>query len=159
VRVAAPEAIALADALREAFPTEWLVQLRAMLAQRVARIAGFASVRDYVAASLPCAFLAPDGACGVYAWRPLVCRGFHSLSRMACQHFYIDLGHRPPPIERVGRYGANGVQRGMSDACAADGRDGGLYELHGAVLRALETTDCASRWAAGEDVFAGCTES
>ena len=102
VRVSAPEAIALAQALSEAFLAAWLDQLRAILAQRVARIAGFTSVREYLDAKLPCAFLAPTGDCGVYAWRPLVCRGFHSLSRMACQHFYINLAHRLPPIEHVG---------------------------------------------------------
>lgn len=159
VRVSAPEAIALAAALSEAFPVAWLDQLRAMLAQRVTRIAGFASVREHVAAKLPCAFLAPDGDCGVYAWRPVVCRGFHSLSRMACQHFYIDLAHRPPPIERLGHYAASAVLRGLTNVISADHRDGGFYELHGAVLRALDTPDCAVRWAAGEDVFAGCKPS
>lgn len=159
VRVSAPEAIALADALREAFPAEWLAQLRALLAQRVATIAGFAGVREHIAASLPCAFLGHDGGCAVYEWRPLVCRGFQSLSRMACQHFYIDLANDPPPIERVGHHGADAVVRGLTGVCAADGRDGGSYELHGAVLRALETPDCAARWAAGEAVFAGCRPS
>jgi len=159
VRVSAPEAIALADTLRDAFPPEWLDQLRALLAQRVARIAGFAGARDYIAAGLPCAFLAADGSCGVYAWRPLVCRGFHSLSVMACQEYYIDHTRPPPPIDRVGHYAANAVLRGLTGAVAADGRDGTFYELHGAVLRALETADCATRWAAGEHVFAGCQPS
>ena len=159
VHLSAPEAIALATALSEAFPAAWLDQLRAILAQRVARIAGFTSARDYLTAKLPCAFLSPEGDCGVYAWRPLVCRGFQSLSRMACQHFYIDLAHRPPPIESVGRYGANAVLRGLTNVCSADQRDGRTYELHGAVLRALDTPACAARWAAGEDVFAGCKAS
>ena len=33
---------------------------------------------------------------------------------------------------------------------------GNTYELHSALLRALDTPDVAERWARGEDVFAGC---
>ena len=49
--------------------------------------------------------------------------------------------------------------RRLTSVLRADHRDGGFYELHGAVLRALDATDCATRWASGEDVFAGCTPS
>src|SRR5271154_6611896 len=35
VRVSAPEAIGIAEALREAYPPEWLATLRAIIAQRV----------------------------------------------------------------------------------------------------------------------------
>lgn len=156
VRVTAPEAIAIARALAEAFPADWLERLQAMLRQRVALIAGLPGVRDYAQARLPCAFLAPDGACAVYDWRPVVCRGYHSLSRADCQEKYVDFAAKPPPIERVGHTAANATVRGLTLALRAARRDDGLYELHGAVLRALETPDAAARWARGERLFQGC---
>src|SRR5438477_223632 len=48
------------------------------------------------------------------------------------------------------------VLTGLTSACAAAGRDSALYELHSAVLRALDVPDANDRWVAGDDVFAGC---
>ena len=156
VRVSAPEAIGIAEALRAAYPPEWLATLRRIIAQRVERISVLGTVRAYLEARLPCAFLAPDGGCAVYERRPLVCRGFHSLSRSACQEKYVDLASPPPPIDSYAHMAANAVLHGVVAAVAAAGKDGRLYELHGAVLRALDTPDAGARWARGEAVFAGC---
>jgi Fe-S-cluster containining protein len=156
VRVSGPEAIGIADALRDAYPPEWLATLHRMIAQRVERIADLPTVRAYLEARLPCAFLAGDGGCAVYEWRPIVCRGYHSLSRSACQEKYVDLAQPAPPIDSYAHMAANAVLHGVSAAVAAAGKDGRLYELHGAVLRALDTPDAARRWAQGEDIFAGC---
>jgi Fe-S-cluster containining protein len=154
VLISAPEAIAIADALREAYPPEWIATLRRVLAQRVALIAELATPRAYLEAAVPCAFLAPDGGCAVYERRPIVCRGYHSLSRSACQEKYIDLKSPAPPIDSYAHMASNAVMHGVQAAVAASGRDGGAYELHGAVLRALEAPDAAARWAGGERLFA-----
>lgn len=156
VRVSAPEAIGIAEALTEAYPPEWLATLRAIIAQRVERIAGLGTTRAYLEARLPCAFLAPDGGCAVYERRPLVCRGYHSLSRSACQEKYVDLAKPAPPIDSYAHMAANAVLYGVVAAVGAAGRDGRIYELHGAVLRALDTPGAGVRWARGEEVFAGC---
>jgi Fe-S-cluster containining protein len=156
VRVSAPEAIGIAEGLREAYPPEWLATLRAIIAQRVERVAELATTRAYLEARLPCAFLAPDGGCAVYERRPLVCRGYHSLSRSACQEKYVDLASPAPPIDSYAHMAANAVLYGVVAAVGAAGKDGRIYELHGAVLRALDTPDAGARWARGEEVFAGC---
>ncbi len=159
VRISPPEAIAIADILRDAYPADWLATLRAIIVQRVALIERLGTVRAYLEAAVPCAFLAPDGGCAVYECRPIVCRGYHSLSRSACQEKYADLKSPAPPIDSYAHMAANAVQHGVQAAVTASGRDGRFYELHGAVLRALDTPDAAVRWARGEDVFAGCRAS
>jgi Fe-S-cluster containining protein len=155
IRIAAVEAIAIAEALREAYPSDWLAAIRRVLEVRAAAAAGFADARAYRAAGLPCAFLGPEGQCAVYEWRPLVCRSYHSLSRAACQEQYVDLRAPTPPIDAYTHLSGNAVLHGMALAVDAAGRDGGLYELHGAVLRALDTTDARGRWGRGESLFRG----
>ena len=159
VRVSGPEAIGIADALREAYPDAWLAQIRQVVAQRVERIEGLPTIRAYLEARLPCAFLAQDGGCSIYDWRPIVCRGYHSLDRAACQEKYVDLAQPAPPIDSYAHMAANAVLHGVAIAVEAAGKDGRLYEMHGAVLRAIDTPDAAARWARGEDVFAGCRRS
>jgi Fe-S-cluster containining protein len=154
IRVTAPEAIAIADALREAYPGDWLVTLKRMLADRVRRIAALGGDADYLAARLPCAFLAPDNSCSIYAWRPVVCRGYHSLSKAACQEKYVDLAAPAPPIDAYAHTAANAVHHGMAAAVAAAGRDGGTYELHAAVLTALDIADAAAAWWRGAPLTA-----
>ena len=159
VSVTPAEAIALAGGLRETFPAPWLEQLRALLAQRSATIAGFTSMAEYFAAGLPCGFLGAEGECAVYAWRPVMCRGYHSLSRASCQEKYVDPAAPPPAIDRAGHRAAQATLQGVAAGVAAAGLDGRFYELHGALLRALDTPDAAARWAGGEDVFNGCRPS
>ena len=155
IRITAVEAIAIAEALREAYPSDWLAAIRRVLEVRAASAAGFADTRAYRAAGLPCAFLGPEGQCAVYAWRPLVCRSYHSLSRAACQEQYVDLRAPAPPIDAYTHLSGNAVLHGVALAVDAAGRDGELYELHSAVLRALDTTDARGRWGRGERLFRG----
>ena len=136
-------------------PSDWLAAIRQVLVARAAAAAGFADARAYRAAGLPCAFLGPEGQCAVYEWRPLVCRGYHSLSRSACPEQYVDLGAPVPPIDAYTHLAGNAVQHGVARAVDAAGRDGGLYELHAAVLRALDTSDARGRWGRGESLFRG----
>ncbi len=156
--VAAPEAIALAGELRARFGAHGLDLLGQALAQRAARASGEGSawVAAWLKARVPCAFLAGDGSCAVHLDRPTVCRGWHSLSRNACEERYIDDAAAQPPIDRASHLAANAVLHGLADAAHAAGRDDRLYELHGAVLAALaDPSAAAARWAAGEQVFPG----
>lgn len=152
IRVTAPEAIAIADALREAYPADWLGTLKRMLADRVQRIAALGDNAAYLAARLPCAFLAPDNSCSIYAWRPVVCRGYHSLSKTACQEKYVNLEAPAPPIDAYAHTAANAVHHGMAAAVAAAGKDGRTYELHAAVLAALDGRMTAAGWAGGKKI-------
>lgn len=155
IRIGAAEAIAIAEALREAYPSDWLAAIRRRLEERAAAAAGFADARAYRSAGMPCAFVGPEGQCAVYDWRPLVCRGYHSLSKQACQEQYVDVAAPVPPIDAYTHLAGNAVLHGAALAVGAAGRDGGLYELHGAVLRALDTVDARARWGRGEMLFRG----
>ena len=57
-------------------------QVRDSCARTVARLA---SVSDRYAASIPCPLLERGRVCGIYAYRPAMCRGHLSLSRVACE--------------------------------------------------------------------------
>lgn len=155
VRVSALEAIAIGEALREAYPSDWLASIRSLLEKRAAAAAGFGSIRAYRAAAMPCAFLGPEGQCAIYEWRPLVCRSYHSLSRSACQEQYVDLKSPTPPIDAYTHLAGNAVLHGVMLAVIEAGRDGRIYELHGAILRALDLVDGRARWGRGEELFRG----
>jgi Fe-S-cluster containining protein len=105
-----------------------------------------------------CVFLA-QGQCSIYDVRPLVCRGYNSLSKERCEAFYhdasVDLtGTKDHTAARL----AEATQEGVIAGLKALGLEAQWYELASAVLRALETDGGAARWARGEPVFEGCDE-
>jgi uncharacterized protein len=106
----------------------------------------------------PCVFLA-DGYCSIYEVRPMVCRGYNSLSKERCEAFYhdptIDLRGTKDPI--AGRL-AEAMEDGFISGLTTLGLDAQWYELASAVLRALEATAGPARWAQGEAVFEGCDQ-
>ncbi len=155
VRLTAPEAITIAEILRANLPAEWLVRLQAVLDQRTRGLAGF-GVADYRKARIPCPFLDGAGACGIHPVRPLACRGLSSVDLAGCQAHYVDPAKPQPRIDQLAYFSTNAVLEALRSTCRERGRDATLYELHAAVGRALATADAATRWAAGEDVFADC---
>ena len=106
----------------------------------------------------PCVFLA-DGRCSIYEVRPLVCRGYNSLSKERCEAFYHDasVDLRGTKDRVVGRL-AEATEDGIIAGLEALGLDAQWYELPSAVLRALETSDSPARWARGETVFQDCDQ-
>jgi Fe-S-cluster containining protein len=106
----------------------------------------------------PCVFLA-QGRCSIYEVRPMVCRGYNSLSKERCEAYYhdasVDLkGTKDRVAGRVGEAMEDGVVAGLN----ALGLDAQWYELPSAVLRALQTPNGPARWARGEAVFEGCDQ-
>jgi Fe-S-cluster containining protein len=148
VDVLAPEAFRIAAHLRQTHtPGE--------LADLVCRIG---AQSQHGLGTRPCVFLA-HGQCSIYEVRPLVCRSYNSLSKARCEDYYhdasIDLkGTKDGVAGRVAEAMEDGVIAGLN----ALGLDAQWYELPSAVLRALETTDGAARWAQGEEVFQGCDQ-
>ncbi len=159
VSVTPAEAIGIAESLREAFPDEWMPRLRGLLASRCERIATMTGFADYERAQLPCAFLAGDGACGIYEWRPVMCRSYHSLDRRQCAERHADGGVGEVTLDSVTIVTGRAVINGVKIASEAVARDGAFYEMHSAVLCALDAPDAGERWARGEAVFAACTRS
>lgn len=152
--IAAPEALAIAGALRESYQGEDLIRVGERLAERARGVGEPDWDRRWLKLRLPCAFLARDGRCGIHVWRPTVCRGYHSLSRQACEDWHHGIS-REVPIDRVSHLGANGLLHGLLAASAAAGRSDRLYELHGSILFALSDPEAEARWTRGEEPFPG----
>jgi Fe-S-cluster containining protein len=148
VDVLAPEAFRIAAHLRQTRSPEEL----ATLAYRL----GTQGQQDFGAR--PCTFLA-EGRCSIYEVRPMVCRGYNSLSKERCEAYYHD-----PSVDlrgtkdRVAGRLAEAIEDGVIAGLEALGLDAQWYELPCAVLRAMEATDGPARWARGEAVFQGCDQ-
>jgi uncharacterized protein len=148
VDVLAPEALHIATHLRQTRSPEEL----ATLAYRL----GTQGQHDFGAQ--PCVFLA-DGRCSIYEVRPMVCRGYNSLSRERCEAYYHD-----PSVDlkgtkdRVAGRLAEAIEDGVVAGLEALGLDAQWYELPSAVVRALDMTDGPARWAQGESVFQDCDQ-
>jgi hypothetical protein len=112
-----------------------------------------------------CAFLTPQGGCGVYPARPAACRSYYSVSRAACERYFaqaiLDEEVRGPRVLRLPDQAIN-VQLVIAEARAAAqpplpaGEGAPFYEMQSAVLRILETPNALVRYLHGEDIFAGC---
>jgi Fe-S-cluster containining protein len=106
----------------------------------------------------PCVFLA-NGRCSIYEVRPMVCRGYNSLSKEQCEAYYHDASvDLRGTKDRVAVCMAEAMEEGVIAGLEALGLDAQWYELPSAVLRALETSDGPARWARGEAVFQGCDQ-
>ena len=101
----------------------------------------------------PCVFLA-DGHCSIYEVRPMVCRGYNSLSKERCEAYYHDASvDLKGTKDRVAGRLAEAMEEGVIAGLNALGLDSEWYDLPSAVLRALGTTNGPARWARGETVF------
>jgi Fe-S-cluster containining protein len=106
----------------------------------------------------PCVFLA-NGRCSIYEVRPMVCRGYNSLSKQTCEAYHHDASvDLKGTKDRVAGRLAEAMEDGVIAGLEALGLDAQWYELPGAVVRALETADGPARWAKGETVFQGCEQ-
>jgi len=156
VAVSPPEALYMAAWLQETLSAEEQVDLRTRLRTRVEERQGW-TVEARWARKRFCIFLRDDGQCGIYAIRPLACRGYSSLSRATCEEAFTDKGDRVRVHAGV-RELAAGVIYGLVLASKELGLEWGRHEIEAAVLRALETPDAAERWVRGERVFTGCDQ-
>ena len=111
------------------------------------------AIADMMAQKRPCPLLL-DGACGVYAVRPLSCRQLLSRSVELC----IASMHHGKDVQP---FVSPALDRGvlvrilLLGAMRANGLPDTSYELSGALAIALATEDAERRWLAGEDVLAG----
>ena len=148
VDVLAPEAFLIAAYLQQTrSPGE--------LAALVYRLAAH---RQHDFGMRPCIFL-DEGRCSIYEVRPLVCRGYNSLSKERCEAFHHDAStDLKGTKDRIAGRLAEAMEEGVIAGLKALGLEAQWYELASAVLRALETTNGPARWARGEAVFEGCDE-
>jgi Fe-S-cluster containining protein len=148
VDVLAPEAFRIAAHLKQTRSAGELAELVYRLAAPGRRDPG----------THPCVFL-DQGRCSIYEVRPMVCRGYNSLSKERCEAYHHDASvDLKGTKDRVAGSLAEAMEDGIIAGLNALGLDAQWYELASAVLRALETTDGPERWARGEGVFEGCDQ-
>ena len=159
VAVSAPEALGLAFHIKARFAAPELRAIREMIASNAAKVADM-TVIEQARAQVKCALLDDDGQCSAYEARPIACSSWCSVSRAECEASFKDDDPATAPVTiDAGMYEwCRGVQVGLSAAVFRLGLDGKTYELHSALLRALDTPDAEERWARGEGVFSGSKE-
>lgn len=158
IDVTALEALAIAGALELTRDAESLEEIRWHLRDNADLVRDMTKA-EQAQARVPCALLSEEGACSIYPVRPVPCIGWHSMSRDQCeQNFEHGSGAGEGiPLDMAVLLESKGFWFGLSDALARQGLPADRYEIHSAVLRALETSDAARRWLSGEPIFDGCT--
>jgi Fe-S-cluster containining protein len=151
VEIRAPEAIYIALRLREERSSAEIDALLEKLRRRVAERRGWLSDERWARRQM-CVFLQNNGRCGIYAFRPLNCRGWTSTSRDDCA------SESPVTPHALVHLAAQAAGHGLTRVAAALTLEATSYELEAAILRALETPDAAERWARGERIFTGCDQ-
>ena len=147
------EAFVLADHIRVRMTQAEQLDVKHRLAANGARIAPLAALQ-HTQAGIPCALLI-DGACSVYEARPAACRKYYSLSVDTCRSAF-----EKPAEPLVGqleddglRLAGNAVALGFAKGVEESGRDINRYELHAALLDALENPKAARRYRDGKKAF------
>ena len=147
VEVTAPEVFLLARALRADPDSE----RDALIASTAASIEGMDG-RAYHLAQVRCALLGDDGACTVYAARPIACRRHHSTDASVCSAVHLDpaLDVRIPTAASL-QWNVQSLVLGWLEGLAHAGRAPHHYELHAALRIALHDPEAEAHVLAGED--------
>lgn len=158
VDVLVPHAVSIAQYLRKRISSEQWENFRCRLSDRVQQISTM-TADEHAVANLPCVFLRETNSpCLVYPVRPIKCATHNSLSVEKCKEGFDHPAHWAIqiPIDAAQATIGDSVSGGLSMACVRLGLDHWNYELHSAVLRAMELPDAGPRWLAGERVFRSC---
>lgn len=150
-----PEVFALARHLTATLAEAELATLRVRIADTAAQVRGL-STRQRFGKGLPCPLLdRRSRQCRAYDVRPLACKSYTSLRRVACDKAQ----RRRDPDQPIPAWKqayeihtgmASGLRQGLADA----GLPASTLELIAALDRALNTPDAEARWLGGERVFA-----
>jgi Fe-S-cluster containining protein len=151
VTATAPEVLWVARHLREACGSGQCVRLVRRLLEADAQTRDL-DESERVALRQRCPFI-EQGACVIYAARPLACRGHASYDRKACAQ--AAAGRiAEVPYSAPHQTARSLVQNAMQSACRDAGLAWASYELNHALRIALADQDAEARWARGADVFA-----
>ena len=146
------EAFVLAEHIRARMTAQRADVVMRLAANR-ARIAPLNALQ-HTQAGIACALLV-DGACSVYEARPAACRKYYSLSVETCRDAFL---HPTEPLsgpleDDDLRLAGNAVALGYARGIEESGRDADRYELHAALLDALENPKSSKRYRAGKKAF------
>ncbi|MBI3759660.1 MAG: YkgJ family cysteine cluster protein [Deltaproteobacteria bacterium] len=156
VSVTIPEALWMAAELTRRLTPQQLVNVSAKIRATSTQISHL-TIENRAKIRIPCALLGTDGACTIYDFRPLGCRGWTSFSKEDCDRALAEAepGHSGA-MDRVLWQAAGAVTEGVQTGLRGAGLDAGHYEFHAALLCALETPQAAERWANHEPIFTDC---
>lgn len=153
VEIRPHEAFVLAHHIQTRLGAQQGARIAARLEQTLARIEAL-TPEQHIRAGIPCALL-EDGVCTVYEARPAACRKYHSVSVETCSSAFNDTAApltgdiEDEAIRLAGNAVALGYAKGLEDA----GYDIRLYELHGALHRALADAKAEKRYRKGKRAF------
>ncbi len=153
VLVVAPEAVRLAEHLRETLPAAAFERLVERVRETDTVTRGL-SRAERTSRSIACPLLDRDGTCSAYVARPIVCGGWVSLDVDACARRQGDPSAPVPPVFVAGYAAANAALAGLGKACFDAGLDGTPLELVAALRVALERPNAAERFLAKRPIFA-----
>jgi hypothetical protein len=150
------EALGMALYLRETLAPDVFAATVERIAATAARLQGL-SCEEHAQAKEPCALLL-DGQCLVYARRPFACRAWLSTSVARCEEMIQgDPLAILPPLDTETYHAIWEIVHEVMHRMTAARLEGGSYELHSALSRALALPGAVQQWLHGEAVFAGCT--
>lgn len=107
----------------------------------------------YIRTNVECAMLL-DGKCSVYAARPIACRGHHSADVAVCKETFDDVNSPalvPKDYQREVMFRA--FDNGQIAANYHAKVDTSKYELHAALVAALNNPKSMKRWKDGKSAF------
>ena len=147
------EAFVLAEYVRTRMTAAQQADVKHRLVANRARIAPLTPLQ-HTQAGIACALLV-NGACSVYEARPAACRKYYSLSVATCRSAFE---HPTEPLngpleDDTLRIAGNAVALGYARGIEESGRDANRYELHAALLEALENPKASRRYRDGKKAF------
>jgi Fe-S-cluster containining protein len=155
VSVTVPELIRMVSYARATLSPDELAQVKARAESNAPQTHG-TTLLGYPP-RLHCAFLGVDGACRVYAARPLLCRREHAMDVAECKTGYeLAAPGKDHPIVRLvpAKLESDTVFDAYQAGLAAAGVDGSTYELQEAAHVALSKEDAIDGWLEGQPTFA-----
>ena len=154
IQASPAEVFVLLDHLRLALDEAAFAAFAARVREAAARVQALGR-EAHLRTNLACPVLV-DGRCVGHAARPLVCRGYHSVDRAACDASFARPGDLGLPIpQKAGlKAVAGGVLAGVADALGAAGIDREEVELATALAEALDDGEAVrARLRAGRPAF------
>ena len=120
---------------------------RQAIIERLEKHAVYARGKTYREYRTRCPFLGDNGACGIYAVRPRICRTHLSTSRIACET--PGNAQPDPALQQV----EDTLALQVIEIYKARALNMNPAELGQAVLLALKDETAKARWLAGEEIF------
>ena len=151
--VSAPEALAIVLRLRETCSQPGLEDIQQKVAQafRQTRVLDNLS---RIRARIPCPFLVEQGICLIYAYRPLDCVTYHSLSRPACEEL-LSRPERGHPVNTSLQAISLGLKTGLGQGIATANLEHPAlrYELIEAMQIGLNDKQALKKYLSGQNLF------